>query len=177
MSELRIVVNCKSMLISTPFFRFCKGIEQFYYAMLFAAQPYAAQGASPWLSWMTIGFHVATREAPPGAAEADRIRVDTLAGRTFEVRVNGSNRGALEKLRDLIAELDRVRKSLTADDEPGRLAEIHADRKIDALLMTPLRNSLTRDSVPEKEAFAAMMDRGLLALCNRQITSMVLRLD
>src|SRR5215471_13878691 len=108
------------MLISTQFFRFCKGLEHFYYAMLFAADPYAA-GPAPWLSWLQIGFNVGAREAPPAAAPGDALRVDTRPGRTFEFRAASGNRQVLEKLRGLMVELDRVRASLGAKTEAERL--------------------------------------------------------
>ena len=57
MPELKITVNCKSMLISTAFFRFCKGIEHCYYALLFTSEPYDRAGrqamalmAGAWIS-------------------------------------------------------------------------------------------------------------------------------
>ena len=63
MPELTITVNCKSMLISTAFFRFCKGIEHCYYTLLFTSEPYDRTGAKPWLSWLELGFHLFLPEA------------------------------------------------------------------------------------------------------------------
>lgn len=173
MPELTIKVNCESMLISTRFFRFCKGVEHFYYVLLFSSEPYVQEGAKPWLSWRQVGFHLAAREAPSAAAEADQLRVQARPGRVFEVKAASSNGKTLERLRELIGEIDRVRRSLEAGDDKGRLQAIAADQKIGALLLAPLKNSLTRNSIPADgiEAFSGMIDRGLLAVCDKQITS------
>ena len=172
MSELIITVNCKSMLISTAFFRFCKGVEHCYYALLFTSEPYSRAGAKPWLSWLEIGFHLATREAPPDAALADRLSLDTRPGRHFEVRGSTSNTAVLERLAHLLHELDRVRGGLGADDR-SRLAGIVADAKIEAMLLAPLGNSLTRNAIGSQGSQACFnaIQRGLLAICHPQISS------
>jgi hypothetical protein len=169
--ELKITVKCESMLISTAFFRFCKGVEHCYYALLFSAEPYNRSGAGPWLSWLEIGFHLAQRQPPPGAAEADRLLLDARPGRNFEVTVSTANAGPLERLEGLLHELDRVRRELGAADNSDRLARIVADRKIDAMLLAPLSNALKGNAIaPERtEAFSKMIHRGLLAMCDRQI--------
>jgi hypothetical protein len=171
--ELTITVNCKSMLISTGFFRFCKGVEQFYYTLLFTAEPYAEAGASPWLSWLQAGFHLAAREAPSAAAEADRLRLDAHPGRTFEIKAASSNGKMLEKLQEVIREIDRIRRNLGDGDDKSRLGAIGANPKIDALLLAPLKNSLVRNSIAADgvQAFSRMLERGLLALCDKQIAS------
>jgi len=171
--ELKVTVNCRSMLISTQFFRFCKGLEQFYYALLFTSEPYAGKGAEPWLSWLQLGFHVAAREAPPAAAANDQLRVDTRPGRNFEFKAASSNDKALEKLRDLVLELDRVRSGLGAQSDSERLKAITADPKIAAMLLGPLTSVLARHSIPadDIDQFVSMIDRGLLAACDKQITS------
>jgi hypothetical protein len=171
--ELKVTVNCRSMLISTQFFRFCKGLEHFYYALLFTSEPYASNGAEPWLSWLQGGFHVAAREAPPAAAANDQLRVETRPGRSFELRAASSNGKALEKLRDLVREVDRVRSGLGAQPDRDRLKVIAADAKIGAILLTPLKSALARHSIPADgvDQFVSMIDRGLLAACDQQITS------
>lgn len=173
MSELTVTVTCKSMLISTGFFRFCKGVEQFYYALLFTAEPYAEAGASPWLSWLNVGFHLAAREAPAVAADGDRLRLDAHPGRVFEIKAASSNGKTLERLRQVIREVDRVRRSLGDGDDQSRLQALGDDPKIKALLLAPLKNSLVRNGIAAEEvqAFSRILDRGLLALCDKQITS------
>jgi hypothetical protein len=172
-SELKINVNCKSMLISTAFFRFCKGIEHCYYTLLFTSEPYDRAGAKPWLSWLELGFHLAAREAPPDAAEADRLSLDTRPGRNFEVRASTTNTATLERLDHLLHELDRIRGRLGAADDRGRLAVIVADAKIEEMLLAPLGNSLARNAIgPEgSEACLNAIHRGLLAICHPQISS------
>lgn len=173
MPELIITVNCESMLISTGFFRFCKAVEHFYYVLLFTSGPYVGAGAQPWLSWLEIGFHLAAREAPPAARDADRLHVDARPGRTFEIKASSANVKVLEKLRELIRELDRVRKSLGAGNQKDRLQAIVNDQTIGAALLTPLKISLTRNAIGADavNAFSGMIHRGLLAVCDKQITS------
>jgi len=161
------------MLISTGFFRFCKAVEQFYYALLFTAEPYAEAGASTWHSWLHVGFHLAAREAPSAVADADRLRLDAHPGKTFEIKAASSNRKTMEKLQELIREIDRIRTNLGDGDDKSRLRAIGADPKIDALLLAPLKSSLVRNRIAADgvEAFSRMLDRGLLALCDKQIAS------
>ena len=175
-AELTITVKCESMLISTGFFRFCKAVEHFYYVLLFTSEPYVDAGAQPWLSWFEVGFHLAARAAPPAAGDDDRLHVEVRPGRTFEIKASGANLKALEKLRELISELDRVRRSLGAGDQKVRLQAIAADQKIGAALLTPLKNGLTRNAIgaDAADAFSAMIDRGLLAMCDRHITAIAI---
>jgi hypothetical protein len=171
--ELKITVTCEAMLISTAFFRFCKGVEHCYYTLLFTSGPYSRAGAGPWLSWLEIGFHLAERQPPPAATAADRLRLDARPGRNFEVTVSSSNALSMERLEQLLHELDRVRRGLGAADDTGRLARIVADRNIEAMLLAPLGDALSRNAIaPERiETFSNMIHRGLLAICDPQITA------
>lgn len=173
MPELTITVNCKSMLISTAFFRFCKGVEHSYYVMLFTSEPYTGQGAKPWLSWLELGFHLAAREAPSAAAEADRLSMDTCPGRTFKVIASSSNSAMLERLAHLLHELDRLRGGLGTADDRHRLAAILADPKIEAMLLAPLAECLRRNRIGREgsEAYLNAIHRGLLAICHPLISS------
>jgi hypothetical protein len=161
------------MLISTGFFRYSKGVEQFYYALLFTAEPYAGAGASRWLSWLQVGFHLAARETPSAVNDSDRLRLDAHPGRVFEIKAASANGETLEKLREVIREIDRVRESLGDGDDQSRLRAIATDPKIDTLLLAPLKSSLVRNGIAADgvHAFSRMLDRGLLALCDKQITS------
>jgi hypothetical protein len=172
-AELKIEVNCKSMLISTAFFRFCKGVEHCYYALLFSSEPYSHQGAKPWLSWIDAGFHLAVREAPAGAAQPDRLWIDSRPGRNFQVRASTPNRPALEHLAGLIHELDRIRGQLGGDDDRDRLAGILADGRIEERLLAPVGAALDRNGIEREgsEACLNAIHRGLIAICHPQITS------
>jgi hypothetical protein len=172
MAELKITVNCQSMLISTAFFRFCKGVEHCYYTLLFTSGAYSGAGAGPWQSWLEAGFHLAQRQAPPGAAAADRLSLDARPGRNFEITLSTSNAPALERLESLLHEVDRVRRGLAAADNNG-LGKIVADGKIEAMLLAPLRDALKRAAIApqQTEAISNMIHRGLLAMCHPLITS------
>ena len=102
--------------------------------------------------------------------------MDARPGRTFEIKASSANVKALEKLRELISELDRVRRSLGAGNQKARLQAIAADQKIGAALLTPLKIGLTRNAIgaDAADAFSGMIDRGLLAVCDKQITSIAI---
>jgi len=178
-AQLKIKVTCKSMLISTAFFRFCKGVEHCYYALLFSSDPYAQMGAKPWLSWGEIGFHLAEREPPPEAAEADQLLVDARPGRNFKITASSSNAATLERVARLIHELDRIRGQLGAAQGEARFARIASDTAIESILLAPLRGSLNRNAVPadKTEAYMNMMHRGLLAICDPQVSSIETELE
>ena len=111
---------------------------------------------------------------PSAAADADRLMLDARPGKAFEIKAASHNRKTLEKLRDVIGEIDRIyRKNLGDGDDPGRLRAIAADPKIDVLLLEPLKRNLVRNGIGADgvEAFGRMIDQQLLALCDRQIIS------
>jgi hypothetical protein len=172
MSQLRVVVDCSSMFISTQLFRFNKAIEHFYYALLLSSDDYASAGASPWESWAAQGFHMAVKAPPPAIREVDIITIDLRPGRNFEVTATSENRRALTSLSELLMEVEGARTSLTGNDEAKAQALLD-NPAIENRLPRPLRDQLKRNAVPGEAADAiwAMIRRGLMALTNRQIQS------
>src|SRR5579883_2163263 len=144
MNELRVVVDCSSMLISTQFFRFAKAVEQFYYALLFSSEDYAGLGAAPWESWADRGFHIAIRSAPPMARRNDRLTVNTAPGRTFEVMAASGNHGALTRLSELLQEIEHARTGLAGGSEESRTQAMLDHPAVAARLLEPVREALRR---------------------------------
>jgi hypothetical protein len=174
MNQLRIVADCSSMLISTQFFRFCKAVEHFYYALLFSSEDYAASAADAWHSWAAQGFHLAVREFPPAARPGDRLTLDSRPGRTFEVTASSNNRGALTRLCELVQEVEHARAALPSGGEEVRLQALLDNPAIESRLLRPVRESLTRSAVAGEagQAVRSMISRGLSALTNWQIKSL-----
>lgn len=173
MPQLHITVSSHAMPISTEFVRFCKGLEQFHYVMVIAAEPDTHQAAAAWSAWLAAGLNPAVRIAPPVDA-ADRIKVDSRPGvGGFDVTLSGANRDAMGRLRTLVEELEAARKSLPAGDDDRRLAAIAEHRAVTQRLMQPLQSALARSQIPPDgvESFIAMIHRGLAAIIAREITS------
>jgi hypothetical protein len=174
MAELNIKVSSPAMPISTEFFSFCKGLEQFYYLTLLGSEAYTGRAPAIRNAWLASGFHLAGRIAPP-VDKADKVRLDSHPGvKGFEVTLSGGNREALGRLGALLADLDAARKSLPGqNDAAGRLAAILANRAVDARLIQPLKSALAHSQIPPEgiDAFMLMIRRGLAAITDREITS------
>jgi hypothetical protein len=173
MSELRVVVDCSSMFISTQFFRFGKAVEQFYYGLLFTTEEYAGAGANAWESWADQGFHIAIKSAPPAVRKNDHLKVDTRPGRTFELTAESSNRGGLMRLSELLQEIERARTGLPSGNEDSRTQALLDNPAIESWLVNPIREALKRNAISSeaKDAIWSMIRRGLSALANWQIRS------
>jgi hypothetical protein len=173
MPQLHIKVSSRAMPISTEFVRFCKGLEQFHYVMVLAAEPDTQKAAAAWSAWLAAGLNPAVRVAPPLDA-ADRIKVDSRPGvGGFEVTVSGANRDAIHRLQTLVEDLETARKSLAPDGDDRRLASIAENRAVTQCLLQPLKSSLTRSQIPfgGVNSFVAMIYRGLAAIIAPEITS------
>jgi hypothetical protein len=173
MNQLRVVVDCSSMLISTQLFRFGKAIEHFYYALLLSSDDYAAAGASAWESWAAQGFHIAIKAPPSAIRDADRLTIDMRPGRNFEITAATENRGALTRLSELLTDIERARTALAGRNDEARAQALLDNAAIETRLLRPVRECLKRNAVPGEAADAlwAMVKRGLSALTNWQIQS------
>jgi hypothetical protein len=173
MKRLQVVVECSSMLISTQFFRFAKAVEHFYYALLFSSEDYASSGADAWNSWLAQGFHIAVREAPPAVRKPDRVTVDSVPGRNFEIMAASENDRVVGRLGELLGEIERARVSLDGIGTEAKVDGILEAGAIVGGLLTPVRESLKRSAVTGKNADAvlAMIRQGISALSNWQIKS------
>lgn len=179
MNQLRIVVDCSSMFISTQFARFNKAVEHFYYALLFSSDDYAGSSSKAWDSWAEQGFDLAVRAAPPAVREGDRLIVDWRPGRSFELTVATNNRAALTRLAELLREIESARTVLTESTEDARVQALLDNPALNSRLLRPVRESLERGSIPHEaaDAIRSILKQGLSALTNRQIESVKLIVD
>ena len=160
------------MFISTQSFRFNKAIEHFYYALLFSSDDYAAAGATAWDSWLAQGFDLSIKAAPPAVRKADRLIVDWLPGRTFEVTATSYNSRTLGRLSELLQEVERARTNLPSGSEEARAQALLDNPAIESRLR-PIRENLKLNALPatETDATLSMIKQGLSALTNGQIKS------
>jgi hypothetical protein len=178
MAQLHIEVSSPAMPISTEFIRFCKAVEQFYYAIAIASEADPGKAAA-WRAWLANGLNPAVRLAPP-VDGANRIKVDSRPGvGGFDVTVSGANREALARLRTVLEDVDAAHKSL--DQRGGDQARVAALMEIQTVtqeLVQPLKASIARSQIPSDGAssFMAMIHRGLLAIAASEITSLTIQL-
>ena len=173
MTILKIVVQYPAgMPTSTHLRRFHKAVEQFYYAGLFgSAQNYRGK-TEPWKSWLKAGFHIGSMGHPPGAAAADYINIDMNPDdHSAEYHVSSANRPALDRLRDLLQAIDKLRPSLQKKDEQARVLALRVNDAIDRQLIKPLAGCLESAGVDAQgiSAYRAMTDRGLEALTHGEV--------
>jgi hypothetical protein len=169
----------EAMPISPQLYRVSKGLEHFYYLLLFANDPSRGPKGEVWWPWLNQGFHLEVRNPPPAARADERITVelDDREGRRLKNTVQGGNRAALEALSDLLRELDRVRRGLTAEERQARVRAVRADPTIADKLITPVHQALEiagcRDGIP---AVDYAIDRALGALAASNIKSVEITL-
>ena len=174
MATLNMVVTSKAAPITTQMRRFDKGVEQFYYASLFSTSPAYANKADPWRSWLKMGFHLGLKDGPPDASQADRLEVTVRPdGKYFELQASSSNNAELQKLHTLLQSIEALRGSLAGKDGAARAKELVANDKIAQQLVKPVVDSLNRSAFrpDEVESFMGMIERGLIALTDDEITT------
>ncbi|HEY2107073.1 MAG TPA: hypothetical protein VGH29_14845 [Candidatus Binataceae bacterium] len=179
MTQLHIEVSSPVMPISTEFIRFCKAVEQFYYAIAIAAEPDPGKAAAAWRAWLANGLNPAVRLAPP-VEGANRIKVDSRPGvGGFDLTVSGANREALARLRTVLEQVDAAHQALdqNAADE-ARAAALMETQTVMRELVQPLKASVARSQIQPEGAAAlmAMIHRGLLAIAAGEISSLAIQL-
>ena len=180
MATLGVVVNHKRAPITTQQTRLVKGVEQFYYALLFSSSPSYANRADAWRSWLSIGFHVATKVPPPGTAESDRVTMTVRSnGKAPEINGSSSNREALQKLQKLLQDIDALRGSVAGKDEASRAEALLGNTQVAQQLVKPVIDALNRSALRQDEidSYMGMIRRGLLALTHDEITSIQFSLN
>ena len=170
---LAVTVSHRRTPISTQQIRLAKGVEQFYYVLLFTNDP-AYDRPEIWRDWLEMGFHVAIKSPPPGTAPADRLKVDVRsAAKAPEISASSANAGALRRLGALLERIDRVRTSLAGVAAPERTQALLRDSAIEEQLTGPLRESLKRHGTDAAgvDRYMAMLVRGLLAFTDDEVIS------
>jgi hypothetical protein len=179
MTQLHIEVSSPAMPISTEFIRFCKAVEQFYYAIAIASEPDLAKAAAAWRAWLANGLNPAVKLAPP-VDGANRIKVDSRPGvGGFDLTVSGANRKALALLRTVLEDIGAAHKSLDRrGTEEARVAALMEIQSVTQELVQPLKASIARSQIPPDGAdcFMAMIHRGLAAIAAGEITSLAIQL-
>jgi hypothetical protein len=172
MTALAVDVTFPSAPITSLQKRLAKGIEQLYYARLFATSPAYADGAV-WRRWYDMGFHVAIFDPPPGTLPADRIRVRLRApSPTPHVSITGDNAGALKDLESLLRAVDGARTTVAGKGEDARAAALR-DGELGRTVVQPVVDKLGSLGFEPAEVddFVAMLQRGFDALTDDGITA------
>jgi hypothetical protein len=172
MSRLVVDFLFPAAPITTLLKRIEKGIEQFYYAEVFARSP-AYEGSQVWRDWLEMGFHVAIVSAPPGTLAGDRVHLSVRApSATPVVTVEGANGEELKRLESLLLTVDGVRTSLVGAGEEVK-AEALVSGPVADQLVRPVVAALDRDGLSESEIdqYRRMLRRGFLALTHDSIKS------
>lgn len=176
---MHIEVSSPVMPISTEFIRFCKAVEQFYYAVAIGHEPNSGKVTTALRGWLANGLNPAVRLAPP-VDVSNRIKVESRPGvGGFDVTVSGANREALGRLRTILAEVGAAPKALanTGDDQV-RAASLLENETLARELVRPLKESIARGQIPSDGAdcLMAMIRSGLVALAAPEITSLSIAL-
>jgi hypothetical protein len=180
MATLKVIVSHKRAPIGTQQLRLSRGLEQMYYAMLFSGSPSYKGRSDVWHSWLKIGFHVAVKVPPPGAAESDKAVQNTVSkGKAPEVYILSSNKETLERLRSVLLDVDAMRDAVTGKEEASKAPLLLESPKVAGKLVNPLLASVNEAGLrpDEVEHYTYMVRRALLALAHDDVTSILVSLD
>lgn len=164
--------------VSTLQLRISKAVEQFYYLTLFSTTK-TYDSPEVWRDWLEMGFNVAIKEAPPGTAANDKVKITVHPPMTApEIFVEGSNQTALQRLRQLLENIEAVRPSLTGKSEDVR-AETLIKGAVGKTLAQPVVDALLRHGFrpDEVDSYLTMIRRGLLALTHDEVQSVKVSLQ
>jgi hypothetical protein len=167
------------MPVSTQLFQFCKGIEHFYYTLLFVNDRDYARNATTWESWLQLGFHLSVKMPPPAARQQDILMMETRSnGKNFEIRATSANQTTLQRLHDLLGDIDKLRQAMKGKDEAAKDQAVLSDSRIQQRLVSPLKEALNNHqfSKTDVDAFSYMLQRGLRAMTDEEIMSVALTL-
>jgi hypothetical protein len=174
MATLAVTFSMPEAPISTLQHRLSKGIEDFYYVLLFTDGS-AYSGSKIWRDWLGMGFSVAIQSAPPGTARSDRVTVSASPpSKTPEVVLEGGDEHYLRKLAGILEQVDLLRPSLTGMEDDAIMDSLTAG-SVGGELVSPVTNLLEEYGFRQEEIeeFRSMIRRGLLALLHRNIKQMV----
>lgn len=180
MPHLSVLVTTKRMPISTQFQRSSKGVEHFYYALLFATAKAYHNQAEPWQSWRKQGFHVSIREAPPSARDTDRVVLTRASeGKMFRVTLSGGDRETMKRLVAVLRRVDSLRPSLNGRDPDARASAALADKEVRQSLMDPLNTSLSGAGLSQSDIadYMSMVRRALIAMTDDEVLTIRVALE
>ena len=176
---LRIVITHKSAPISTQQLRLSKGIEDFYYVLLYTGHPVYQKRPEAWLAWLEMGFHIALKSPPPETADSDVAIVSSRSnGKSPEYSVASTDGETLQRLQTLLQHIDSLRGTVAGKHEDTKAEAVIGDAQVSRQLIKPLTDALNSNGLRagEIESFMTMVRRTLLALTHDDITAIQIHL-
>lgn len=154
--------------VSTLMKRMEKGVEQFYYAGLFARSSDYDQ-SKLWTEWLERGFNIAIFSPPPSTRPEDAVHVSVrdVPSATPSVWLVGGNAEGIKNVQLTLEAIESVRTSLQGKDDEAKLAATQSTA-VAQQLFQPVASALVSAGVSKEgqQAYAAMLQRGFLALTN-----------
>ena len=112
---------------STEFWQVGRGVEELYYALLFANGDLYS-GRKPWESWIRMGFSAGVRQAPAAAEVTDRLHVSMRTNaKTVTATASGGHAGTVDQLGQLLSRIEELREPLKVSDGEDRAAKLMVD--------------------------------------------------
>ena len=172
MPKLVIEIQCESAPITTLIKQIQKGVEQFYYANLFALSTDYATTAI-WRDWLKTGFHVAIVSAPPGIRGEDKIHTSLRApSATPVVTAETQNGSALQGLEFVLEIVNQSRESLIGQSDLAK-SKAMASGLVAERFFNPVVDAIASQGFSQSEIdqYMQMLRRGFLALTSDRIQS------
>ena len=180
MATLGVTVSHKFAPITTQTMRLEKCVEQFYYALLFSGSPGYRNHQEIWRSWAGLGFHVATKVAPPGTSAGDKVTMTMRSnGKIPEISAVASSKETLAKVEKLFRDIDSLRASVVGLEDEARAGALLKAPQVVQGLVKPVTDALSKSDLrpEEKESYLAMIRRGLLAFTHPDVVSIKVSLN
>ena len=174
MPSLNLAVNTSRMPFTTKFSQISRAPEHLYYALLFSTNPAYSKREDVWITWLEMGFNLAIRDAPPGAAPSDRIvRTVHHTPRRIEMSLEGGRRTEVAKLEGLLKTIEGLRKGISAKEPSARAKTLMANKEVNAALVAPVMAALKGAKLrpSEIELFESTIGQALYTLTDPDITS------
>jgi hypothetical protein len=150
-SYVRVTFETERMPHSTELKRLLRAVDSLYYALLFAGEERYAGQAEVWHSWVKLGFATGLQEGPPGASEADRIRINTFSNsKELTFTVFAGSPSTVKRWIGLLNEIDEVRPELGGLEREKRVELLLADDVVRSQLADPV--SAATASGPAEDA-------------------------
>ena len=174
--SIEIKYRAGVMPISTQLYQQAKAAEQFYYMMLFANDPVRSASSDTWTTWSAMGLHIQVKMPPHPATAAERmlLEIDPHRNEMYVYNFTGGDQKNSERLKTLLAEIDRLRAGLKDTDRAARLKEVREAPAVKQQLLDPVANALKESGCSRqvRDQFDFAINRGLTALTWPEIQSL-----
>ena len=172
---LAIAIETRRMPNTTKFRRIVKAPENLYYFLLFSGNSRYQGSQETWQTWLDMGFNLAVRDAPPGAArEHHALFTVKPRPRVTEISVTGGEPKTMDGLDRLLRALEKRRPQVSSIQEPAARAKAAmGDKEIESQLLMPAMNALRAASLTPRviNGFIDPLDQAIAALTDDYITS------